>query len=363
LLVALAAMNSQVNLLFWLFGVMAAGLVVSGVVSGIMMLGLRCRRLDLRHGEVGEPLVVRYEITNRNRLVPVFNVQVEECTDRAATWPTFMAPTRAWIMHIGPRETIHAEAVFWPRRRGAVHFDRVRIWTTFPFGIIKKSVTFTRPQHTLVHPQRYALRPQVVRALAPEGLMGAKVTQRSGLGDDYFGMREYRPGDSLHHVAWKRSACQDTLLCIERSRSSPPRLTVILNLTRPTADLRVEGGVDAARLLEERAISLAASIIHQADLGGYEVGLSIQGSGVPDARPRRSHWHRQKLMAALGAIDLDAARPPAASRPDEQRTAEVVVHPDRVDPALGGPHAWHLTARQLAELRAGGPPRSREAAA
>ncbi len=57
-------------------------------------------------------------------------------------------------------------------------------------------------------------------------------------------------------------------------------------------------------------------------------------------------------MAALASIDLDAARIPPTphSEAGSERTGRIVVHPDRVDSALGGPNAWHLTARQLKKL-------------
>ena len=59
ILVGLAAVNRQNNLLFWILGVMLSGLLVSGLVSGIMMQSLRVRRLVAGHSLVGEPLTVR----------------------------------------------------------------------------------------------------------------------------------------------------------------------------------------------------------------------------------------------------------------------------------------------------------------
>ena len=43
LIIAVAAMNSQNNLLFWIFGVLFSGLLVSGILSGWMMLGSTAR--------------------------------------------------------------------------------------------------------------------------------------------------------------------------------------------------------------------------------------------------------------------------------------------------------------------------------
>jgi uncharacterized protein (DUF58 family) len=303
---------------------------------------------------VGEAVVVRYEIRNRNRLCPVFNVHFEERpVGGAGGWQRLMEPVPAWVMHIGPGETVHGEAVFRPMRRGVACFDQLRIATTFPFGIVRKSVTLSHPQYMLVYPRLFTLRRRVLEAIAPAGAIGMKVTDRAGSGDDYFGLREFRPGDSMRHIAWKRTANRDELVCIERAHPTPPKLRVMLNLSRSTDQLAVnEREAVSARDLEEHAISLTASIIHAADLAGYEVGLTILGTAGPAMPVRRSHWHRNKMMAALAAIDLDAARvrPTERIASDAEPAGLVVVHPDRSDPTVVRGEAWHFNARQLAHL-------------
>ena len=72
LLVALAAVAGQNNLLYWIFGVMAAALVISGIVSGIKMSGLRVRRLDQQHGLLGESFDTRSSIATGSFLPSTF---------------------------------------------------------------------------------------------------------------------------------------------------------------------------------------------------------------------------------------------------------------------------------------------------
>ncbi len=342
ILVGLAAVNRQNNLLFWVLGVMLSGLLVSGLVSGIMMQSLRVRRLVAGHGLVGEPLAVRYWVTNRSRFLPAFGLHIEELpVDDPAGWPRLMAPARAWVMHLGPRVTVHGEAVFWPTHRGEVRFDRLRIWTTFPFGIIKKSITISQPQHTLIYPLLYELNREVLRAVEPQGLAGSRISQHTGAGDDYYGMREFRPGDSMRHIAWKRTACLDELVCLQRTKPTPPRLRVVVNLRSP-----------ASRRLEELAISLAASIVHEADLAGFEIGLSLPGTDRPAILTRRSHWHRARVLSALAAIDLDAPRVRSGPLPTTygERAAQIIINPDRIDPTIGREDAVDLSARQMGRL-------------
>ncbi|HRQ75630.1 MAG TPA: DUF58 domain-containing protein [Phycisphaerales bacterium] len=370
ILVALAAMSGQNNLLFWIFGVMFAGLILSGMLSGMMMLGLTVRRLDPQHGAVGEPLLVQYEVRNTNRFLPAFNIHIEERRvavkdgDSAARgWSDLMASpdaAGAWVMHIAPRDSAHGEAAYWPIARGEARFDRIRIWTTFPFGLIKKSITISQPQHTLIFPRLYELRPDVLRAASPPAALGHKTTSRPGVGDDYYGLREHRSGDSVRNIAWKRSAMLDQLVAVERSMPSPPRLRVILNLTTPTAQLRVgtpkaatkNAQLAAAREAEEQAISLAASLLHAAHHAGYEIGMTVLGFDMPAIAMRRSHWHLRRILSALAGINLDATRRPpiAGSVADAERAALIIVHPDRVDPSASRPDAVHFTSAQLSTL-------------
>jgi uncharacterized protein (DUF58 family) len=251
-------------------------------------------------------------------------------------------------MHLGGLETVHGEAMYWPDRRGPAHFDELRIWSTFPFGIIRKSLARSQPQHTLVYPRLYPLRRRVLEAVAPAGAIGSRISPHAGAGDDYFGLREYRPGDPLRHIAWKRTANRDELVCIERTRPNPPKLRVVLNLTKPPR-APAESEEDD---LEEQAISLAASIVHSADLAGYEIGLTVLGVDRAPIPIRRSHWHRNRIMAALAEIDLEEPRVPTGPwAPAHQELAGlVVVHPDRVEPGVIRDDAWHFSARQMDHL-------------
>ena len=92
--------------------------------------------------------------------------------------------------------------------------------------------------------------------------------------------------------------------------------------------------------------------MHAADFAGFEIGLTILGTDRVPIAIRRSHWHCNRLMAALAAIDLESPRSTVRTQPivEPSRAGVVVVHPDRVNPAVVGGEAWHFTARQLPHL-------------
>jgi len=369
-LVGVAAANRPNNLLVWIFSLMIALVLVSGILSGTVMLRVRVTRLDPRHGRVGEPLLIRYAVTNQARFLPLFSLHVEELPEGAPDdLSNFIGgggawSGDAWIMHVGPRETVHGEAVVWPTRRGRVRLGRVRAWSSFPLGLIRKSVNTVQEHETLIYPRLLPLKLELLQALTPGGMGGLRLSRRSGAGEDYFGMREYKPGDSVRQIAWRRSAILGEPLTMERTRSSPPRVRVVLNLQRPTDQLRFEvAEASSARELEETAIAIAASLIQLAEHHGFEVGLSVLGLPERPTPLRRGHWHVQKLLGALAGIDLDQPRQPAPApgTADAERAGLVVVSPDRADPSIGlssgggairadADGVLHLTARNLESL-------------
>lgn len=355
-LVGLAAMNNQNNLLFWLFGVLVAAGAISLLLSTLVVRCAQVRRIDPHYGAVGESLIVRYAVTNRSGWMSLFNLNISEVESSSREphgWRRFMKPASAWVMHAGPHELVHGEAVFWPTARGVATFDRLRVHSTFPFGILRRSRVAAQPQHTLIYPMLYELRRGLLAAIAPMGLIGSKIAHHAGAGDDYFGLREYRPGDSMRHVSWKRTARTDQLVTIERTSPAPAKLRVVLDLTVASDQLPAAAGDKArGRAMEERAISLAASLIHAADLDGYEVGLSALGVNSPPIAVRRNQWHFHKMMAALAQIDLDQPRQAATPLPvrDAERVAIVMIAPDRIQPLGGREDAAYLTAAQLDSL-------------
>ena len=76
--VGLAAGGRPNNLLVWVFSFLLAAMLASGAVSGFMMMPVRALRIEPRRGRVGEPLLVRYEIANSSRLVPAYDLRVDE---------------------------------------------------------------------------------------------------------------------------------------------------------------------------------------------------------------------------------------------------------------------------------------------
>lgn len=341
-----SAIYTQANLLFWGFGLMVGGLVLSIGVAAIALRGLEVTRTVPTHCAAGEPLPLRYEIHNRS-WVPAFAVVLREGWGKGSRgWKTegpasggggglnmLGGPPHAWVLHVARGQTTQTQAPCRPRRRGRLKFERIEASTSFPFSVIHKTVVFEQPSEVLVFPYLYRVHRQLITNLSTGEGEGRQVQERPGGTDEFFGLREYRPGDGPRMIDWKRTAKTGKLVVREMTMPRPPSMSLVLDL-RETPPMSVggkrasnKGLVEAAasgRQLEERAVSLTASLICDAYLRGFRVGLRVLGPKCATFPARHSLLHRTRLLEALAEMDL-STKPMLPESVDSLRRADVVV--------------------------------------
>ncbi|MBX3402186.1 MAG: DUF58 domain-containing protein [Phycisphaeraceae bacterium] len=357
-LIAVGAFNSQNNLLFWAFGFALATLVVSGVLSGTMLMGLEVERRALGDARAGHTLVLSYTVRNRNSVVPAFAMRIEEIeparvwwrrpAQAASPWTEHCDRPRVFVAHVGPREAVSARVPVLARRRGLVRFEGVRVISSFPFGLIRKTMEFPLPEEVVVTPRR-AEPPARARDRLGRAGDAAIASRRQGPGDEFFALREYVEGDSPRAIAWRASArrmetvASGTGLLVRQNASpAPARLWVVLRLNPESA-----GAED-----NERAISLATGLVEDAAEQGLSIGLAAPRAGVL-LRPLTGQAAVLACARELGMLHLPALRasaddgrfPAAAAAPG---ALVVVVHAGAVDrtfgPGAGGP--LHISSEE-----------------
>jgi uncharacterized protein (DUF58 family) len=311
----IGAINGQNNLLFWLFGLAVAGLVISGILSGWSLMGIRVTREMLTPKvHAGEDVRIRYRITNRNLVFPAFALTIEEMPDARswfgkkfpASFAAFMQTPVTYVGYVGPRRTVVVEATTRATARGEATFNGVRVASTFPIGLTRKSVTFAKLASMTIWPAKFSL----AKTLTREGVEG-RATQRlrpSATGDEFFALREFQPGDSIRSVAWRASARADRPLV--RSKAVRPGQRVWIVLDDREADDRATGDRASNEQTTgnrptsndiERSIAFAASLANDFMNAGSDVGIATVSRGsliVPAAGDR----HRVRLLDALAGL-------------------------------------------------------------
>lgn len=333
IILVLGAINGQNNLLFWLFGLAVGGLITSGILSGAALMGIEVTREMPASAAVGEESVIRYRLRNRNRLLPVYAVTVEELhraplglgPERApATWPQKIASIVGYGPYVRPRGEATVEARFTPTERGQATFDCVRVWTTFPFGLAKKSVTFGGPTAVTV-------RPKVV------GMDGAIFDRTLGRGDrsvgwprkgddgEYYALREYVPGDPMRMIAWRPSSKRDMPLVRVNAQAGGSRVWIVLDAAGTSGEPRFE-----------HAVSVAAGLCVAGVSRGLRVGLA-SGDGRLLEGARDGARHSGELLDALAVVQGAQESGPDALEPGVRRITPTTVGRDGLLFVVAGP--------------------------
>lgn len=331
MLIGVGAFNSQNNLLFLLFGIGASGLLVSGVVSGAMMMNVRVRRIVEGPASVGGVVRIRYEVRNTGRVFPLMGLIVEEVAPRGpgGGWGRGVSSVRAFAAHVPAGGSVVIEATPTALGRGRYVFEEIAASTRFPLGVVEKSCRFDQHSGIVIWPRVHALRTEALSwSMSREAPTESEAAQRRG--DDFYGLRDYVPGDSPRMVAWRASARTGELVVRETASPIARRLWVELELA--AADGSAETDV-----LNERAIELAASLLALGDRAGMDAGLTVPGHAI-DLPPSGGGHHLSRMLDALGALDVG-------------RTWEV---DDRAGRGRIGRLDTHLLVRAAAGMGAGG---------
>ncbi|CAN5710218.1 hypothetical protein BH11PLA1_BH11PLA1_09480 [soil metagenome] len=389
LLVAVGAFHSQNNLLFWLFGFSLGLMLVSGFVSGTMLMGVRVERTSTPDARAGERITIGYRVGNRSRVLPLMALTINEVylgdENRRKERPWWNTPiwrfflpkrarkggARAGAGTSAPADGGGGPALFpgasertaaleyepagfiaFVPRRGEAEFQSaalclapgrlrlagIQVSTAFPFGIILKSLYFPIPAAAVVVPAGADLALDLATRGRGTPVPMHESWQQPGAGDEFFGLREYTSGDSPRLIAWKRSAVQDRLLVRQSGGAAPGRLFVSIHIapdgSAPEFDAAIAAGAQALRLGAAE---------------GMATGLLVPQAGIErQARATLSHLTGLVETLALLAVEpTQLARPiPAAYGPARLQDGDrvVVIHVGTPDGRLGTRGAVHLRA-------------------
>jgi uncharacterized protein (DUF58 family) len=217
------AINGQNNLLFWLFGLAVGGLIVSGVLSGAALMGLQIKRIAPLKAQAGEEFFIHYEIRYRGFLIPACALIVEEVNEQTRGVRTDFVervnPGIGFVDRIEPRGSCTCFTTSAALKRGVVRLGAVRVSSTFPFGLTRKSVVFTGESSIVIRPRFIGVRfPSRGAGSERDGFIGARNSGREG---EFFALREFARGDHPRDIAWRPSARVGMPLVRE---CTPPRV-------------------------------------------------------------------------------------------------------------------------------------------
>lgn len=300
-----AAVNLQASLLFGVFGLMIGILLVSSWISKTVLRRLDLRRILPDQGTVGRPTLIHYYITNKKRVWASFSVTVAELDGVQG----FRRQPHAYLLHVAPHGTaaINCEAV--PKRRGLIQLNQFQLSTSFPFGFIKRALVSQLEDALLIFPPLATVDPKLLTQFRSAESIGTNLRPKLRGSDEFFGLREYRPGENPRQIYWKRSAKTGVLVMREMTQVSPPRIIVVVDTFNP------DGSADRASQIE-KSIAQASSLIEAASEAGLAVGFVVRGQQWHIIEAKRGKRHKRELQTLLAKL------PPSTSQKvDDAHTA------------------------------------------
>jgi uncharacterized protein (DUF58 family) len=302
LFMGLAAINSGANLLYGMFGLMIGLLLVAGVVSRKVLKKLAAHRTLPDHATVGVATTIAYRFENRKRFWPSLSVTVAELDGADG----FVAQPQGYLLHAaagGIGTEVATEVV--PLRRGLHYFDQFQLVTGFPFGFIKRAASQRQADKLLAYPACGTVDRALLRLCRTAEHTGAAMRPEPGGQDEFYGVKEHRPGESPRHIHWRRSArsiaAGRPLVAREMTRAAPPRVLVLVDTF-----LADRSAAEFARV--ERAIAMAASVVSAALEDELSVGLLAWLDGWQRIEPSRGKRHQSDLLSALAKLPMNAAK-------------------------------------------------------
>lgn len=296
LFIGVAAMNSQTNLLFGVFGMMIGVLLVAGYISRFSVKKLFVNRGIPDHLVVGDPSTLSYSIRNGKRFWPSIAVSLGEIDGCEG----FMTQPYGYLLHAPPSSSRLVTVPLMPKRRGIHELNCYQVSTSFPFGFVKRAVLCHERDPVVVFPALAQVDPAILLKCHSAENAGARMRPRKGGHDEFYGLREYRTGENPRLIHWKRSARTGDMVIREMTRVSPPRLLIVLDTY-----LGYDGCTSADA---ERAIAVGASLASLALGRGYPVGLFAYSGDFLHVPADRGKRHRRELLTQMAQLGRNISK-------------------------------------------------------
>jgi uncharacterized protein (DUF58 family) len=297
-LLGLVAANPGLNLLLLLCGLGAGAMLFNALLARWQVNLAQVKRILPEVAAAGRPSVIRYQVSNRSRWMALRSLWIVDDHARGRQ----CLPVRVtWIPHVPAGGTSRAEVRVVPLHRGLCRVESIRLASRFPFGLYKRLRTICLPDTLLVWPALWQPR---INWLSHAPRASTTNPSRNGQwqpgADEFFGMREYRPGDNVRWIHWRRSASLDRVLVREMVQSNPGRVTLALETA---------GGAGPADPdLLDTLVSAAASLACDALERGWHVGLILNGQPTVVLPPAGGRAVRTRLLYELAILEAASQR-------------------------------------------------------
>ncbi len=285
LLLSLATLNGALLALALPFVVYLG----AGLLYQPRELQLKATR-SLSSGRVahGAPAIVKLSITNEGSWLE--EVYLEDLLPRALK---LIDGQSRVLTSLKPGGTIELEYTVCGKR-GSYHFPGIQVTVSDRLGLFRKRAMLPVPGQLFVLPELFRLRRVDIRPRRTRIYSGFIPARQGGPGVEFFGVREYQPGDSMRWINGRASARHlHALFVNEFEQERIADVGLILD-ARQRSDARTPDGS-----LFEYGIQAVATLADAFLTEGNRVGLLMYGNGIQWTFPGYGKVQRERILSAL----------------------------------------------------------------
>ena len=266
----MASMNYSNNMGYALCFLLTSLMLVSFLYARHNLKGLEIIQVQTQPVFAGEVLLFTFELRNHSS------------TRRIALYAGELSGPFSVESHTAMTVKISFPAT----RRGLFTLSGITLWTIYPLGLFQAQRLFRVDKVYIVYPKPVGTR-QWPAVEQHEEEVSEGFYSRGG--DDFVGVRPWRPGESMLHIDWKAVARGRPLSIKEFTGGGTEQLWF---------DWDQLAGLD----LEARLSQLALWVV-EAEQEGREFGLRIPGKTIPlDISP----GHTTKCLEALAVFRFES---------------------------------------------------------
>jgi len=279
------------------------GLVAVGsyVVCALSVRGVQVRRGPTRRLYEGEWCEIKLTVANASRLPKVFL----GVADAPPQWLEPAGPSRFLVPMLMPGRSVELSYRARAAKRGAYPLGPVMLSATDLLGAfrVERRLETTPEAEVIVYPSVARVAPTPLGGMPGFGGVETERLSTSGAGLEFYGIRDYRPGDALRRIHWPSTARLRHFAVVEFEESLGADVVIALDLRRGT---EFGAGKDTSL---ELAIKAAAALATYAADNGAQVVVAAQ-----DARRRylvsaRRREELPPLLEALARMEADGETP------------------------------------------------------
>lgn len=303
----------------------AALMLAATAVAGRRRPAIAARRstLPVRVRE-GQVVHAEIEVEGKGRLVALV---VEEQLER------IRRPVRLLVAALRAGGVVRHAYTFSPALRGLYRIGPlVAVWSD-PFGLVRRRTPIVEATELIVHPSVELVHDRVLSREWEDPPVRPPVSKPWPTGFEFYGMRDYVPGDDPRRIVWRAVARTDRYLVRVAEQGITDRVTIVLD-----DDASTHSPGDPSDTFET-AVRAVASLACRHLEDGFLVSVESPGGAI--VRGARGRRERIRVLDAMARLRLGRVALPSALQ-------RVLGDPRRdTHHILVAPHLDHRAAAML----------------